>query len=447
MPSTPSRPSAGASSPTGTTPASNQSPTSGSTRSATKARTASRMSRSSSESSWSMPRKSLGRISGGAAAVLTGGLLLACGKSFEDLGSCQMEPAAALDDLVIVDFSRVLAGPLATMVLADLGATVVKVERPGVGDDTRAWDPPCDAGGGATYFQAVNRNKASEAIDLASAEGAERARALVAGADVVVENFRPGVMARLGLDYDALAARRPELIYCSITGFGAGPGGALPGYDLLVQAVGGLMSITGEADGEPQKVGVALVDVVTGLFAAVGILAALRHRERTGEGQRVEIDLLSSLLAALVNQGSAYTLAGAVAHRMGNAHPSIAPYELLPTGEGELVLAVGNDKQFAALCGVLGAPGLAGEPAFATNGARVAHRDALRARLVELLAARGARDWVALLSPAGVPAGMVNDIAGAFALAESLGLDPIVSIPREDGTIARLTRNPIGLSV
>jgi crotonobetainyl-CoA:carnitine CoA-transferase CaiB-like acyl-CoA transferase len=354
-----------------------------------------------------------------------------------------MEPAAALDDLVIVDFSRVLAGPLATMVLADLGATVIKVERPGTGDDTRAWGPPYDERGAATYFQAVNRNKSSETIDLTTPAGAARARALVAGADVVVENFRPGVMAKLGLDYDALAADRPALVYCSITGFGAGAGAALPGYDLLVQAVGGLMSITGEAGGEPQKVGVALVDVIAGLFAAVGILAAVRHRERTGAGQRVEVDLLSSLLAALVNQGSAYTLAGAVAPRMGNAHPSIAPYELLPTGDGDLVLAVGNDKQFAALCAVVGLPE---EARFATNSSRVAHRQELRDALVGRLAARPAGAWVEALSPAGVPAGVVNDVAGAFELAARLGLDPVVEIGRDDGTVARLTRNPITLS-
>ncbi|MCW2994623.1 MAG: L-carnitine dehydratase/bile acid-inducible protein, partial [Conexibacter sp.] len=305
-----------------------------------------------------------------------------------------MTQAAALDDLTIVDFSRVLAGPLATMVLADLGATVIKVERPGSGDDTRAWGPPFDERGAATYFQAVNRNKSAVAIDLGTAAGAAEARALAAGADVVVENFRPGVMDRLGLGWDALSSSDATLVYCSITGFGAGPGAALPGYDLLVQALGGLMSITGEPDGEPQKVGVALVDVITGLFASTGILAALRHRERTGEGQRVEVDLLSSLLAALVNQGSAYTLAGAVGRRMGNAHPSIAPYELLPTGDGDLVLAVGNDKQFGALCVVLGAPALADDARFATNAARVAHREELRTALIALLAARGAADWV-----------------------------------------------------
>jgi crotonobetainyl-CoA:carnitine CoA-transferase CaiB-like acyl-CoA transferase len=357
-----------------------------------------------------------------------------------------MPQPTALDGLRIVDFSRVLAGPLATMVLADLGATVIKVERPGAGDDTRAWGPPHDERGAATYFQSVNRNKASVAIDLGSTDGAAGARELVAGADVVVENFRPGVMDRLGLGWPALSAAHPELVYCSITGFGAGPGAALPGYDLLVQALGGLMSITGEPEGEPQKVGVALVDVITGLFASTGILAALRHRERTGEGQRVEVDLLSSLLAALVNQGSAFTLAGAVGRRMGNAHPSIAPYELLPTGDGDLVLAVGNDKQFVALCAVLAAPALAGEMRFATNGARVAHREELRTALVTLLATRDAASWVVGLSAAGVPAGQVNDIAGAFALAGELGLEPIVELPRADGSVARLTRNPIGLS-
>jgi crotonobetainyl-CoA:carnitine CoA-transferase CaiB-like acyl-CoA transferase len=352
----------------------------------------------------------------------------------------------ALDGLRIVDFSRVLAGPLATMVLADLGADIVKIERPGTGDDTRAWGPPHDAAGDATYFQAVNRNKASVVLDLADAAGVAQARELVSGAHVVVENFRPGVMDRLGLGYEELRAADPALVYCSITGFGAGAGAALPGYDLLLQALGGLMSVTGEPGGEPQKVGVALVDVITGLFAAVGILAAVRHRERTGEGQRVELDLLSSALAALVNQGSAFTIAGAVAGRMGNAHPSIAPYELLPTGEGDLVVAVGTDRQFAALCEVLGDRALASDERYATNPARVAHRDALRERLVALLAQRPAAAWAGELSGRGVPAGQVNDIAGAFALAATLGLDPVVEVPREDGTPVALTRNPIRLS-
>ncbi|MBX5441764.1 MAG: CoA transferase [Solirubrobacteraceae bacterium] len=352
----------------------------------------------------------------------------------------------ALDGIEILDFSRVLAGPLATMVLADLGATVTKVERPGAGDDTRAWGPPHDDRGEATYFQAVNRNKASLVLDLADEAGRARARALAARADVLVENFRPGVMDRLGLGWDDLRAANPGLVYCSITGFGSGAGAALPGYDLLIQALGGLMSITGEPDGEPQKVGVALVDVITGLFASVGILAALRHRDATGEGQRVEVDLLSCLLAALVNQGSAYTVAGVVPRRMGNAHPSIAPYELLPTGEGELVLAVGTDRQFAELCDVLGRPGLARDPRFATNEARVEHRAALKAELVAALRGRPAAAWADALTAAGVPAGQVHDVAGAFALAQRLGLDPIVELPRDDGGTVRLTRNPIRLS-
>jgi crotonobetainyl-CoA:carnitine CoA-transferase CaiB-like acyl-CoA transferase len=355
-------------------------------------------------------------------------------------------PDAALADLRILDFSRVLAGPLATMVLADLGAEVTKVERPGTGDDTRAWGPPYDDRGEATYFGSVNRNKRSVVLDLADPADVGRARALAAESDVVVENFRPGVLDRLGLGAEQLRADRPELVFCSITGFGAGAGAALPGYDLLVQALGGLMSITGTPDGEPQKVGVALVDVITGLFASVGILAALRHRDRTGEGQLVEVDLLSCLLAALVNQGSAYTLAGAVGGRMGNAHPSIAPYELLGTADGELVLAVGTDRQFAALCDVVGVPELAADERFATNPARVAHRDELREALQAALAARPAAEWAPELTAARVPAGQVNDVAGAFALAGQLGLEPIVDVPREDGSAARLTRNPIRLS-
>ncbi|ANN21713.1 carnitine dehydratase [Amycolatopsis orientalis] len=352
----------------------------------------------------------------------------------------------ALGPLRVLDFSRVLAGPFATMLLADFGANVLKVERPGTGDDTRSWGPPYDASGQATYFQSVNRNKTSVALDLGDPDDLAQARALALAADVVVENFRPGVMDRLGLGPDTLRAANPRLVYCSITGFGSGGGAALPGYDLLIQAVGGLMSITGEPDGEPQKAGVALVDVLAGLFASVGILAALRHRDRTGEGQRVEIDLLSSLLAALVNQGSAYTSGGTVPARMGNRHPSIAPYELVPCADHEIALAVGNDRQFAALCEVIGLPELAGQDRFATNPARVEHRAELRVLLEEQLSRRPAADWAAELSAAGVPAGEVNDIAGAFALAERLGLNPTVELPRPDGTPVRLTRNPIGLS-
>ncbi|GIK76615.1 MAG: CoA transferase [Actinomycetes bacterium] len=355
--------------------------------------------------------------------------------------------ADALGRVRVVDFSRILAGPFATMILADLGAEVTKVERPGSGDETRAWGPPWDDRGEATYFEAVNRNKRSIALDLRDPAGLAAARELVAAADVLVENFRPGVMDRLGLGWEDAAALNPRLIYCSISGFGSGAGAGLPGYDLLLQALGGLMSITGEPDGEPQKVGVALVDVLAALFATTGILAALHHRDAGGgRGQRVEIDLLTSLLAALVNQGSAYTIAGAVPGRLGNAHPSIAPYELLATAEGELVLAVGNERQFSDLCAVIGRPGLAGDERFATNALRVEARSELRAELEAALAGRPARDWAEELTARGVPAGTVNDVAAAFALAEELGLEPIVAVPRGDGYATRLTRNPIGLS-
>jgi crotonobetainyl-CoA:carnitine CoA-transferase CaiB-like acyl-CoA transferase len=353
---------------------------------------------------------------------------------------------APLGGLQILDFSRVLAGPFATMMLADLGADVLKVERPGIGDETRNWGPPYDEHGEATYFQSVNRNKQSVVLDLRDEDDLERARSLARTADVIVENFRPGVMNKLGLGYERLGQDNRGLVYCSITGFGAGQGAELPGYDLLVQALGGLMSITGSSDGEPQKVGVALVDVLAGLFASVGILAALRHRDVTGEGQRVEVNLLSSLLAALVNQGSAYTIAGVVPGRLGNAHPSISPYELYETGDGELVLAVGNERQFASLCEVIGAPELAADPRFATNGDRVAHRDALRAELRRRLASAPASEWAQRLTAVRVPAGVVNDLAGAFKLARAVGLDPVVQLPAADGSTVALTRNPIGLS-
>jgi crotonobetainyl-CoA:carnitine CoA-transferase CaiB-like acyl-CoA transferase len=351
-----------------------------------------------------------------------------------------------LGPLRILDFSRILAGPFATMLLGDLGAEVVKVERPGAGDETRSWGPPFDAQGRATYFESVNRNKHSVVLDLTAEADLARARELARDADVVVENFRPDVMDKLGLGYEHLSAENPGLIFCSITGFGSGPGAELPGYDLLVQALGGLMSITGSPEGEPQKVGVALVDILAGLFASVGILAALRHRDRTGEGQRVEVNLLSALLAGLVNQASAYTIAGSVPGRMGNAHPSISPYELYGTGDGDLVLAVGNERQFAALCEVLSAPELAADPRFGSNSDRVANRAALKDELVARLAPAPASEWAARLTAVRVPAGVVNDLAGAFELARSVGLEPVVEVPSDAGPPVPLTRNPISLS-
>ncbi|MET9994053.1 CaiB/BaiF CoA transferase family protein [Streptomyces mutabilis] len=335
---------------------------------------------------------------------------------------------AALAGLRIADFSRVLAGPYATMLLADLGAEVVKVERPGTGDDTRAWRPPADASGTSTYFLGVNRNKRSVTLDLATDEGRDRARELIARSDVVVENFRPGTMAKLGLGHEELLAADPRLVYCSVTGFGTGAGAELPGYDLLVQAVGGLMSVTGEPDGEPTKTGVALVDVITGLHATVGILAALRHRERTGEGQLVEVSLLGSLLSAMANQASGYVAAGVVPGRLGNAHPSIAPYETFHTADRPIALAVGNDRQFAALAALLGAPELADDARFRTNPDRVAHRGELRSLLQDRLRTRGADHWAGALPAAGVPAGPVNALDEAFSYAERLGVEAVVDV-------------------
>ncbi|MFE9187032.1 CaiB/BaiF CoA transferase family protein [Micromonospora haikouensis] len=351
----------------------------------------------------------------------------------------------ALGGLLIADFGRILAGPYATMLLADLGAEVVKIERPGQGDDTRAWGPPWDRAGNATYFMAVNRNKRSVTLDLRTAQGRAAVEGLVARADVVVENFLPGTMDRLGLGYDDVRRANPDVVYCSITGFGRQS--TLPGYDLLVQAVGGLMSVTGPDPTQPIKAGVAVVDVVTGLHAAIGILAALRHRDRTGQGQRVEVNLLSSLLSSLVNQASGYLATGAVPHAIGNRHPSIAPYETFATADRPMVVAVGNDRQFRALATTLGTPWLADDARFRTNGARVAHRELLHQELSRQLEPRTADDWFGLLSAAGVPCGPVNDLAGAFALADRLGLDPVVEIPdQEQGTVSRQVAHPIRLS-
>ncbi|MFC5993143.1 CaiB/BaiF CoA transferase family protein [Pseudonocardia hispaniensis] len=349
-----------------------------------------------------------------------------------------------LDGVLVADFGRVLAAPYATMLLADLGADVVKIEHPATGDDTRSWGPPF-AGGTATYFLSVNRNKRSFAADLRDPAAREQVVELVRRADVLVENFRPGTMARHGLSYEQSRALNPRLVYCSITGFGAGKGAALPGYDLLVQAVGGLMSVTGPEPGTPVKAGVALVDVLTGLHATVGILAALRARETTGEGQHVTVDLLSTLLSSMVNQSTGFTAAGAVPGILGNRHPSIAPYEVFPTADRPMVIAVGNDRQFAALCQGLGVPHLTVDSRFLTNTDRVAHVDALAEALAAQLSARPAGQWFDLLTPLGVPCGPVNDLAAAFALAEDLGLGPRVRLG-EGAEAVDVVANPIGLS-
>ncbi|BBX71318.1 CaiB/BaiF CoA transferase family protein [Mycolicibacterium psychrotolerans] len=349
----------------------------------------------------------------------------------------------ALDGVVVVDFSRVLAGPYATMMLGDFGADVVKVERPGSGDDTRQWGPPHDAAGVATYFNAVNRNKRSVALDLADPDDLRRARELVSGADIVVENFRAGTMEKLGLGYEDVRKIRPDVIYCSITGFGRTGGAALPGYDLLVQAVGGLMSVTGTEPGDPTKVGVALVDVLAGLHALSGILAALAHRDRTGEGQRVDTDLMSVLLSSLVNQASGYLGAGVVPGMMGNRHPSIAPYQTFETADRPIAIAVGNDKQFRAFCAALGRPDWADDPRFATNPVRVSNRESLCALIEDEMSRHGADHWYTVMTAAGVPAGPINDVSEAFAFARRLGIDATVAMP--DGSAPQVA-NPITLS-
>ncbi|AMM34222.1 hypothetical protein SA2016_3563 [Sinomonas atrocyanea] len=354
---------------------------------------------------------------------------------------------APLDGVLVADFSRVLAGPLATMTLADLGARVVKVERPGCGDDTRHWGPPFSATG-ATYFESVNRNKESVELDLADPEGLGLARELALRADVLVENFKPGGLEKLGLGYEALAAENPGLVYASISGFGSTGGRDLPGYDFIVQALGGLMSITGAPDGVPgagpMKAGVALVDVLTAKDATIGILAALAERNRTGRGRRIEVNLLSSLQGALANQAQAYLGAGVVPGRMGNDHPSIVPYQLLATADAPLAVAAGNDSQFARLCDAIGSPALAADPRFATNRARVAHRAELVALLERGLASASAQVWQDKLSALGVPCGRVAGIGEGLDYAESLGLSPTVEVrDRSGAVVARQVRHPI----
>ncbi len=332
-----------------------------------------------------------------------------------------------LDGVVVADFSRVLAGPMATMTLADLGARVIKIERPGLGDETRGWGPPWSARG-ATYYESVNRTKQSISLDLSDPDDLATALEIACGADVVIENFKPGTMDRLGLGYDVVAAANPGVVYCSISGFGSTGGRELPGYDFVVQAVGGLMSVTGEPDGDPLKVGVALVDVLTGKDAVIGILAALKGRERTGRGDRIEVSLLTSVLAGLVNQAQAYLETGDSPRRLGNDHPSIAPYGILHARDRALAVACGNDGQFARLARAVGRPELAADERFLTNAARVGHRTELVAELEDALATRDAEDWVGALTAAAVPAGVVNDIGAAVDLAERLGLEPTLEV-------------------
>jgi crotonobetainyl-CoA:carnitine CoA-transferase CaiB-like acyl-CoA transferase len=348
-----------------------------------------------------------------------------------------------LAGVLVADFSRILAGPYATMLLSDLGADVIKVESP-AGDDTRTWMPPV-RDGVSTYYLGINRGKRSIALDLRDADDLAAARELARRADVMIENFKPGGLARYRLDYDSVREANPGIVYSSISGFGTGAGREVPGYDLMVQAVSGLMSLTGDPDGPPYRAGISVFDVMAGNHAVIGILAALRHRDATGQGQRVEINLLSSALSGLVNHSSAYAAAGVVPFRMGNAHPSVFPYEPLPTKDNDLIVAAANDGQFRKLCEVLGIPEVADDPRFARNADRTANRAELRPLLVEQLAERGAVEWFEKLVEVGVPSGPINTIDGGFAMAERFELDPIVQVGEGARTMPT-TRNPIRFS-
>ena len=327
-------------------------------------------------------------------------------------------PKLPLAGVKVLDLSRVLAGPYATMVLGDLGADVIKVEHPERGDDTRHWGPPFAGEGEAresAYFLAVNRNKRSIGVDLKDPEGLERVKKLAAGADVVIENWRRGALEKLGLGYEALRATNPGLVYCSITGFGPGPDEERPGYDFLVQARGGVMGITGQPGGEPTKVGVAISDIVCGLFASNAILAALHRRDATGEGSRIEVPLFESTLGWLANRGQEYLVSGEDKGLIGNAHPSIVPYQTFDASDKPLVVAVGNNSQFAGLCKALGRPELAEDERFATNPDRVANRETLVSELQEEIGKRPADEWAEEIRAAGVPSGPVNTLADVFA--------------------------------
>jgi crotonobetainyl-CoA:carnitine CoA-transferase CaiB-like acyl-CoA transferase len=342
-----------------------------------------------------------------------------------------------LDGLVVADLSRVLAGPYCTMLLADMGATVIKVESP-AGDETRTWTPP-DRDGVATYYLSINRNKRSVVLDFNDGDDVELTRELLRRADVAVENFKPGGLHKFGLDYESVRALNPRLVYLSISGFGTAEGAWLPGYDLVVQAVSGLMSLTGEPDGPAYRAGVAAFDVMTGLHGLIGVLAALRQRDETGEGQHVEVSLLASALSGLVNQSGAYAAAGVVPHRMGNAHPSVYPYQTMPTKDRDVIIAAANDRQFRSLCEVLGIAEIADDPRFRLNADRTANRAELHPLLLEKLHEWTADDLFLALNRAGVPCGPINSIAEGVQLADRLGLDPIVAVSGEIDAI----RNPI----
>ena len=359
----------------------------------------------------------------------------------------------ALDGLVVLDLSRILAGPTCTQLLGDLGATVWKVENPATGgDDTRAWGPPFVTGadGGNTdlsaYFLCANRNKSSIALDLAREDGQATARAMAARADVVIENWKPGSLAKYGLDHATLCARHPGLVYCSISGFGqTGPNRDKPGYDLMAQGYGGVMSLTGPVEGPPMKVGVGIADVMCGMYAAVGILAALRHRDRTGEGQHIDLSLVDAQIAWTINEGTNYLLSGKVPERRGNDHPNIVPYGVFAGSDGHVIVAVGNDAQFARFCDAFGLAGLAEDPRFATNPGRIAHREALLAVLRPALAQVPAAEIVGRLETRKVPVGPIQDMAQVFASDQVAARGMLFRMEGPSGPL-HLIGNPLKLS-
>jgi len=363
-----------------------------------------------------------------------------------------------LEGVRVLDLSRILAGPWATQVLADFGADVIKIERPGMGDDTRTWGPPYlkDADGKdsseSAYYLCANRGKRSVAIDFTQPEGQALIRELVARCDVLVENYKVGGLKKYGLDYPSLQAINPKLVYCSITGYGQdGPYAQRAGYDAAIQAIGGLMSVTGEPDGAPgagpQKVGVAATDLMTGMYAATAILAALRHAERTGVGQQIDLALLDTQVAWLANQASNYLVGGVVPTRQGTAHPNIVPYQVMPAADGYFMLAVGNDGQFARFCEVIGEPALATDPRYATNNARVAHRGELVPYLQQRLRTRPAGEWLAALEKAVVPANPVNRIDQVFDDPQVQARGLRITLPHAGGGEVAMVRNPLKFSV
>lgn len=363
----------------------------------------------------------------------------------------------ALDGIRVLDLSRILAGPWCTQNLADLGADVIKIERPHVGDDTRAWGPPYlkDGNGQDTnesaYYLSANRNKRSVEADMATSEGAALIRELAAASDILVENFKVGGLAKYGLDYDSLKAINPRLIYCSVTGFGQdGPFAQRPGYDFMIQGMGGLMSITGERDdlpgGGPQKAGVAVTDIVTGMYATVAILAALQERHRSGLGQHLDIALLDSHVALLANQNSNYFNSGVAPKRAGNAHQNVVPYQVFAARDGHLIVATGNESQYRAYCRAIGVPELGDDPRFATNRLRVTNRDVLIAILTEIMLQGRRDDWIAKLEAVGVPCGPINDIAQAFAHPQAQARQLRRDLPHPAGGMAPVTASPLRFS-